>query len=92
MTALRRKGIDVQRGGTPSARDRVLCTRLGTAVADLLLKGEYGKMISIIGNKCVPVDLEKVAGKIKTVPLDHDLISTAKLVETSFGDIEIDNL
>lgn len=82
----------VQRGGTPSARDRVLCTRLGTAVADLLLKGEYGKMIAIKGSKCVAVDLEEVAGKIKTVPTDHDLIKAAKLVETSFGNIEIDRL
>lgn len=76
----------VQRGGTPSATDRVLCTRLGTAAAEFLAKGIYNVMVAIQGERCVAVPLEKVAGKRKTVPLDHDLIRSARLVGTCMGD------
>jgi 6-phosphofructokinase len=76
----------LQRGGTPSAADRILATNLGTVCATLLKKKEYGVMISVRGNTLVPVNLKDVAGKKKLVPRDHPWIESAKLVGTCFGD------
>jgi 6-phosphofructokinase 1 len=76
----------VQRGGSPSAVDRLLATRLGTACADLINNGVYGVMVAARGEKTEPVPLEKVAGKRKTVPLDHPWLASARLVGTSLGD------
>lgn len=89
-----RAGIDarvtslghVQRGGSPSSADRLLCTRLGTCVGDLLMRNHYNAMVSVNGNQCVPVPLEEVAGKTKLVTQDHDWVQTARYVETCFGD------
>jgi 6-phosphofructokinase 1 len=76
----------VQRGGAPSAVDRLLATRLGTACADLISEGVFGVMVAARGDGTEPVPLEKVAGKRKIVPLDHPWITSARLVGTSFGD------
>lgn len=76
----------LQRGGTPSAADRILATRLGTACADLLAEGVYGVMVAARGDATCPVKLEEVAGKVKTVSPDHPLILSARRVGTSFGD------
>jgi 6-phosphofructokinase 1 len=76
----------VQRGGTPSAADRLLATRLGTACADLIEKGAFGVMVASRGEGTEPVPLEKVAGKLKTVPLEHSWIQSAQRVGTCLGD------
>jgi len=76
----------LQRGGVPSAYDRLLATRLGTACADYISKGMFGIMVGAKGETTVPVPLEKVAGKRKTVPLDHDWITSARAVGTCLGD------
>ena len=76
----------LQRGGTPSAADRLLATRLGTACADLIANDHYGVMIASRGEEAVPVPLEKVAGNKKLVPPDHPWVVSAKRVGTSFGD------
>ena len=76
----------LQRGGTPSAADRILATRLGTACATLLNKGKFGVMVAVQNNRFEPVNLEEVAGKKKLVPLDHPWIQSARLMSTSFGD------
>jgi 6-phosphofructokinase 1 len=75
----------VQRGGIPSASDRVLATSLGTAAAELLAKGEYGRMVALSGNEISSVDLSVPAGKIKPVPRDHYMIDTAISVGTCMG-------
>jgi len=75
----------VQRGGIPSASDRVLATSLGTAAADLLAAGDYGKMVAQIGNDIGAVDLSVPAGKIKLVPRDHPMLDTAMAVGTCLG-------
>ena len=77
----------VQRGGVPSASDRVLATSLGTAAADLLAKGEYARMVALAGNSISSVELSVPAHKTKTVPLDHYLIDTALSVGTCFGEL-----
>jgi ATP-dependent phosphofructokinase / diphosphate-dependent phosphofructokinase len=76
----------VQRGGSPSAADRLLCTRLGTTAAQLLADGHYNVMVAVRGDRCEPVALKHVAGRIKTVPEDHSWIKTGRLVGTCFGD------
>ncbi|MEO8427818.1 MAG: ATP-dependent 6-phosphofructokinase [Verrucomicrobiota bacterium] len=76
----------VQRGGTPSAADRLLATRLGTACADLIHDGVFGVMVAARGDRTEPVPLEKVAGKSKTVPMDHPWVESARRVGTCLGD------
>jgi len=75
----------MQRGGIPSASDRVLATSLGTAAADLLAKGDYGRMVALSGNDITSVDLSVPAGKVKNVPEDHYMIDTAIAVGTCLG-------
>jgi 6-phosphofructokinase len=76
----------VQRGGTPSAADRLLATRLGTACADLIHKDVFGVMVAARGDGAEPVPLEEVAGKRKIVPLEHHWIESARRVGTCLGD------
>ncbi len=76
----------VQRGGTPSAADRLLATRLGTACTDLINQGTYGVMIAIRGESTEPMPLKDVVGKRKHVPMDHPWIASARYVGTSLGD------
>jgi 6-phosphofructokinase 1 len=76
----------LQRGGTPSAADRLLATRLGTKCADLIKEGVHGVMIAAKGDGAEPIPLKKVAGKLKCVPLDHPWLESARRVGTSLGD------
>ena len=76
----------VQRGGTPSAADRLLATRLGTACADLIEERIFGVMVAARGDGAHPVPLDQVAGKRKGVPLDHPWIAAARAVGTCMGD------
>jgi len=76
----------LQRGGTPVAYDRVLASQFGTAAAGMLASGEYGKMVALQNNEVVGVPLEKVANRIKTVPLEHRMLDTARDVGTCLGD------
>ena len=65
----------LQRGGTPSAADRLLATRLGTRALDLIKKEEFGVMVAVKGSVTEPVPMEEVAGKINFVPKDHPMIA-----------------
>jgi 6-phosphofructokinase 1 len=76
----------LQRGGTPSAADRLLATRLGTGCATLIHEGHYGVMVASRGEGVEPVPLEQVVGKRKTVPLDHPWLEGARLVGTNLGE------
>jgi ATP-dependent phosphofructokinase / diphosphate-dependent phosphofructokinase len=58
----------VQRGGTPTARDRVLATRYGLKAADLLLAGEFGQMAALHGDAIESVSLTEATEELKTVP------------------------
>lgn len=75
-----------QRGGSPCAYDRVLCTRFGSAAAKLIKNRQYGYMVALQNEKIVPVPLGEVAGKLKKVPVDCDIIQSAKEIGISFGD------
>jgi 6-phosphofructokinase len=76
----------VQRGGPPTARDRLLATELGAKAAELLAEGTYGVMVAVQGSGCGPVPLEKVAGERRCIPSDHPLILSARNIGTCLGD------
>jgi 6-phosphofructokinase 1 len=75
-----------QRGGTPSAADRMLATRLGSACVDCIEKGIGGVMIAVDGDGTKTVPLEDVVGKRNLVPKDHPWVRAARNVGTCLGD------
>ncbi|MFO7678319.1 MAG: ATP-dependent 6-phosphofructokinase [Thermoplasmatota archaeon] len=77
----------VQRGGTPTANDRVLATRFGVAAVESLKEENYGKMVALKGNRIVTVNLEEAVSKLKKV--DIELYNIAKIF---FGKIEIEEI
>ena len=58
----------VQRGGTPTPRDRVLATRFGLKAADLVHEGRFGRMAALQGDRIVDVSLAEATAELKTVP------------------------
>lgn len=76
----------VQRGGAPSASDRLLATRLGTAAAEFIRDRIFGVMVAARGEGVEAVPIEDVAGRIKAVPADHPWIAAAQRVGTCLGD------
>lgn len=76
----------MQRGGSPCPYDRVLCTRLGAAAAQLILADDYGYMVGMINGETQKVPLGDVAGKLKMVEPTSKIIQEAKAVGISFGD------
>jgi phosphofructokinase-like protein len=60
----------VQRGGTPTARDRFVATRLGLKAAELAAAGSWGRMAAIRSNEIVDVSLEEASSEYRTVPAD----------------------
>ena len=77
----------LQRGGQPTAFDRTLATRFGGKAVELILKGQFGKMVANHPPDLVPVPLGEVVGRTKFVPLDYDLLQTARMMGVSFGDL-----
>ena len=76
----------LQRGGAPTSFDRTLATRFGGKAVELILSGQFGAMVANCPPDLVAVPIEKVVGKTKTVPLDSDLVQTARALGVSFGD------
>ena len=76
----------LQRGGTPSAYDRVLATRFGSFAVELLQKRQFGVMTALHSPDIVAVPLERVTGQTRKVPLDADVIRTARNVGIALGD------
>lgn len=75
----------IQRGGSPSPADRNLGTLLGGHAADLIHRGQFGKMSAIIDNKISEVPLSEVAGKLRLVTHDTPLVEQGKRMGISFG-------
>jgi len=67
----------IQRGGSPSAFDRILGTRFGIKAMELVEKGRFGQMASIRGDKITAVSLKSAVGKMKTV--DMELYKIARI-------------
>lgn len=76
----------IQRGGTPSACDRLLATQLGTACIEFIDQRKTGIMTAIQNGEAIPVPIGEVAGKVKSVPRDHAWINAARQVGTCLGD------
>lgn len=76
----------IQRGGSPSAYDRVLSTRFGAHAAHLIRDGVYGVAVALSGDRVVHNPLSEVAGKTKFVPVDHQMIATARDMGISLGE------
>jgi len=76
----------LQRGGAPSAYDRLLATRLGSACVELINRDVYGVLVASRGEGSEPVPLEEVAGHRKTIPPEHAWIASARNVGTCLGD------
>ncbi|MDC7224070.1 MAG: ATP-dependent 6-phosphofructokinase [Spirochaetales bacterium] len=75
----------LQRGGIPTARDRVLASRLGTVAADLIMKEEFGVMVGVKCNQFLPVPLEDMVGKKKFITAETGLVETAERLGVSLG-------
>lgn len=77
----------LQRGGTPSAYDRILSSRYGSAAVDLVMEGKFGNMVTLKGNEMSYDSLENVIGQqTKNVDPEGELVKTAKNIGISFGD------
>ena len=75
-----------QRGGAPCPADRLLTSRFGVAAAQLIREKKYGYMVALQDDKIVPVPLKEVAGKLKTVPPDGEVVRAARALGLSMGD------
>ena len=76
----------LQRGGSPTAFDRILATRFGTEAVNRVAQRDFGKMVAIRGEEIVAVEVEKAVERQRLVPPDSSLVKTACSVGTSFGD------
>ena len=76
----------LQRGGQPSALDRLLALRLGAAAVRLIETGQFGHMAGLHGQRLVPVPLEEATRTLRLVPLDSDIIETARDLGICLGD------
>ena len=76
----------IQRGGTPSPMDRVLATSFGGYAAELIAKGNYGQMVTMIENRITSIPLSETAGRLKVITPDNHLVQRAKALGVCFGD------
>lgn len=74
-----------QRGGNPSPFDRNLATRLGGHATELIANGQFGRMVCMKDNKVDSIPLSEVAGKLKVVTPNHDLIIQGQRMGIMFG-------
>jgi 6-phosphofructokinase 1 len=76
----------LQRGGAPTSFDRILATRFGGKAVELVTRAEFGKMVAFAPPDIIARPLDEVVGKTKIVPMDFDLLVTAKALGVTFGD------
>jgi ATP-dependent phosphofructokinase / diphosphate-dependent phosphofructokinase len=76
----------VQRGGMPTPFDRVLATQFGTQAAQLVLRGEFNRMVTLRGGQLHSLPLAQVAARNRCVPTDHPLLGVARQIGVSFGE------
>lgn len=75
----------VQRGGTPSAFDRLLATQFGVTAVDLLAAGKYGRVAAFCGGQVVDVPMELAVAKLKRVQVEGALVKTARALGIELG-------
>jgi 6-phosphofructokinase 1 len=76
----------LQRGGSPTTYDRLLALRFGGAAVRAIADGAFGTMVGLNGPDITRVPLAEVVGRAKNVPLDGDIITTARELGISLGD------
>jgi ATP-dependent phosphofructokinase / diphosphate-dependent phosphofructokinase len=76
----------IQRGGSPSPRDRILSTRFGVEAVELVARGEFGRMVCLRGDDIQNVDIAEAVGRLKLVDPDGELVRAAKAIGVCFGD------
>ena len=76
----------IQRGGSPTAYDRILATRFGAVALQAASRGEFGVMASLQRNQVVTVPLKNAIGRQRLVPIDSQLVFIARAVGVVFGD------
>lgn len=74
----------IQRGGSPTPFDRNLSTRMGGHATELIAGGQFGRMVTLKGNEISSAPLEEIAGKLKLVTEDHDLVVQGKRMGNLF--------
>ncbi|MCP3893909.1 ATP-dependent 6-phosphofructokinase [Bacteroides sp.] len=75
----------IQRGGSPTPFDRNLSTRMGGHATELIANGQFGRMIALNGNEISSIPLEEVAGRLKLVTEEHDLVVQGRKMGICFG-------
>jgi 6-phosphofructokinase 1 len=76
----------LQRGGTPTAYDRLIASRFGAAAVRTIANGDFGTMVALDPPDIKAVPIPYAIAKIKKVPLDSDIMNTARELGISFGD------
>jgi ATP-dependent phosphofructokinase / diphosphate-dependent phosphofructokinase len=76
----------VQRGGMPTPFDRVLATQFGAQAAQLVLRGEFNRMVTLQGGQLSSLPLAQVAARNRCVPTDHPLLGVARQISVSLGE------
>jgi 6-phosphofructokinase 1 len=82
----------LQRGGQPTPYDRILATRFGAAAVRELAEGRYGEVVVLRGGIITTIPMLECAGRVKTVPLDDEMIRTARGLGIAFGDEETSDM
>ncbi|NCC10590.1 MAG: 6-phosphofructokinase [Bacteroidia bacterium] len=75
----------IQRGGSPTPYDRNLATRMGGHATELIAKGIFGHMVALNGDEIASIPLADVAGKLKLVTEEHDLVVQGRRMGVCFG-------
>ena len=77
----------VQRGGDPTPFDRVLATRFGHHAAQLVIRGAFGRMVTLQGGQIGSVEISRVANVQRTIALDDGLLVMARDIGISLGEV-----
>jgi phosphofructokinase-like protein len=75
----------LQRGGSPTAFDRVLATNFGTTAAHCACRGEYGVMVALRNNNVIAVPIKDAIAELRLVPPDNQLVRSVRSLGVSFG-------
>ena len=76
----------LQRGGEPIAYDKILALRFGAAAVELAEQGQFGCMVALHPPHVSAVPIKEAIAKLNLVPVDGDVVRTAKALGISFGD------
>jgi len=76
----------LQRGGAPTSFDRLLCTRFGARAVQLIAEQKYGHMVALKPPDTIAVKISDAVGRLRTVPINGDIVQTARALGISFGE------